>query len=298
VWPFVGHYGLWLAWRQAGSRWLVGGGFVALPVLWLGPEWWGSGDPLRAMHRAQNPRADSPAFADDPIVAVLDQFASMFTPMAVVGVVAFIGVLVARRAPDRQSVRLALALLAGGALWVAEVAVMTSDGFSGNVRYLVLPAAIGWLIVGAGVAWLVRALAGERAMRGAAGLVTAAAVTAVVSAGSVERVPQDIRDVTSHARVNDGLSTALARAGGAQSLLACGDPFTGPFQVPVVAWHLGVHTTQVGLNPRPPAVILRVWPHAGVPPSPRLDSTGAELPLRTIGTGGGWHIAGACRPQP
>ena len=37
-----------------------------LPVLWLLPELWGSGDLLRAMHRAQTPRADSAAFAAGP----------------------------------------------------------------------------------------------------------------------------------------------------------------------------------------------------------------------------------------
>ena len=44
------------------------------PVLWLLPELWGSGDLLRAAHRAHNPRANSAAFADDPIREVLRQF--------------------------------------------------------------------------------------------------------------------------------------------------------------------------------------------------------------------------------
>ncbi len=70
AWPFLGLYGLWLFWREPGLRALVVAGFAAIPVLWFLPEWWGSGDPLRAMHRAQNPRSNSPAFADDPVRAV------------------------------------------------------------------------------------------------------------------------------------------------------------------------------------------------------------------------------------
>src|SRR3954449_6200903 len=44
TWPFLGLYGLWLAWRDERARRLVAAGFAALPVLWLLPELWGSGD--------------------------------------------------------------------------------------------------------------------------------------------------------------------------------------------------------------------------------------------------------------
>src|SRR3954470_18229967 len=81
TWPFLGLYGLWLLWRRPQARALVVAGFASLPALWLLPEWWGSGDALRAMHRAQNPRGDSAAFAENPVRAVLEQFAAMFTPV-------------------------------------------------------------------------------------------------------------------------------------------------------------------------------------------------------------------------
>src|SRR3954454_19568401 len=71
AWPFLGLYGAWLLWREPALRRLVAAGFVLLPVLWLLPELWGSGDLLRAMHRAQTPRGDSAAFAEDPAGAVL-----------------------------------------------------------------------------------------------------------------------------------------------------------------------------------------------------------------------------------
>ena len=37
-----------------------------MPVLWFGPELWGSGEPLRASSRANNPNPGSAAFADNP----------------------------------------------------------------------------------------------------------------------------------------------------------------------------------------------------------------------------------------
>src|SRR3954465_12943592 len=98
-WPFVGLYGLWLLWREPRVRTLVIAGFAALPALWLLPEWWGSGDLLRAAPRAQNPRGNSPAFADDPIRAVLDQFATMLTPVVGMGLVALVLAVLWRRWP-------------------------------------------------------------------------------------------------------------------------------------------------------------------------------------------------------
>src|SRR3954453_8159235 len=162
VWPFLGLYGLWLFWRDAGARKLVAIGFAALPVLWLLPELWGSGDLLRAAHRAQNPRGNSPAFAENPIRAVLDQFATMLTPVVGIGLAALVLAVLWRRWPGRRELAIVGALVAGALLWVLEVALMTSDGFSGNIRYLVMPAAVACLVAGAGVGWLARGAFGRR----------------------------------------------------------------------------------------------------------------------------------------
>src|SRR5205809_193676 len=52
AWPFLFAYGAWLWWRDGGARRVVAVGFALMPLLWLLPEWWGSGDLLRAAHRA------------------------------------------------------------------------------------------------------------------------------------------------------------------------------------------------------------------------------------------------------
>jgi hypothetical protein len=292
AWPFFGLYGLWLLWRDPGARRLVVAGLVVLPALWLLPELWGSGDLLRAAHRAHTPNANSAAFSDDPIGAVVRQFASMLTPVVKAGLGALaVGWLL--RVPRRQERRLALALLAAGALWVAEVAVMTNDGFSGNARYLILPAALACVLGGAGFGWLVRAV--PRRVLPALAVPVVAVVGAIAFAlPSVHRIDPVMKSNVYQSRLTDGLADAVARAGGREPLLRCGTPYTGRFQVPAVAWQLHVHTTQVKLEPAVPGVVFRAHNTTRSRPTPALDALGGEAGVKTFAIAGGWRIVGRC----
>jgi hypothetical protein len=296
TWPFFGLYGLWLFWRRPQTRKLVAAGFAALPALWLLPEWWGSGDLLRAAHRARNPRGDSPAFAENPVRAVLEQFQSMFTPVVWAGIAALVIVVLVRRAPGRRELAVVGALLLGGLLWVVEVAIMTSDGFSGNIRYLVMPAAVVWLLAGIGAGWAVRALLGRRVATGLPAVVVAVAAGLAFAGPTLPRVPTDVEEVTYQARLNDKLAGLVARAGGAERVRACGDVYTGPFQVPVVAWYMHLHTTQVSSErARRPAVVFRVKSIPESRPGPTLRTLGDQSDLRNLSLAPGWRIVGACR---
>jgi hypothetical protein len=301
AWPFVGLYGLWLLWREPTVRALVVAGFAALPVLWLLPELWGSGDLLRAMHRAQNPRGNSPAFADDPVRAVLDQFDLMLTPPVRWGLMAMVVALLAgavfRRLPARRDVAVVGMLIVGAGLWVAEVALMTSDGFSGNIRYLIMPAALVCLVAGIGVGWLARAVLGRYV---AGTTVLAVALAAVIGVKFAEPAREtlraDIDAVTFQARMSDQVAGLVARAGGPARVRACGDIYTGPFQVPLVAWNMRLHTTQVSsLTPIRPAVLFRTRPVPGARPYPPVRSLGDPTDLDTLSVASGWRIVGACR---
>ncbi|MCW3050766.1 MAG: hypothetical protein JWO74_5050 [Solirubrobacterales bacterium] len=293
VWPFVGLYALWLIWREPGLRPLVVAGLASLPVLWLLPELWGSGDLLRAAHRARTPRADSAAFADHPVQVVLDQFRVMLTPAVWVGLGLLVLTALARRAPGRRELAVAGALLAGSVLWVAEVAVMTNDGFSGNARYLILPAALACLLAGVGLGWAVRAVAGAPRRVPAAAIAVAAAVAFGVP--SVHDLPPVRDSVRYEAKLTEGLAAAVDQAGGAKRLLACGNPYAGPFQVPSVAWQLHVHTVRVQLTPKRPAVVFRARPNATARARPSVKRLGGEAAVRTFANTGGWRIVGACR---
>lgn len=301
VWPFVGLYGLWLLWREPTVRMLVIAGFAALPTLWLLPEWWGSGDLLRAAHRAQNPRGDSPAFAEDPVRAVLDQFESMFTTPVRYGIAALVLALVVgallRRLPARRDLAILGALVLGAALWVAEVALMTSDGFSGNIRYLILPAAIVCLAAGVGIGWLARAALGHRVAGASAVALALAAIAGLAFASPArETVRADVDAVTYQARLSDKVPALVARAGGAARLRACGHVYTGPFQVPLVAWYVHLHTTQVSsLSPERPAVVFRAKSVAGSRPFPSVRTLGDPSDLKTLSVAPGWRIVAACK---
>jgi hypothetical protein len=284
AWAFVGLYGLWLLWSDRRSLWLVVTGLGSLPVLWLAPEWWGSGDWLRAAHRAQQPVGNSAAFSQNPTVEVLREGASMLTPPVWIGLGLLVGFAVWRR--DR---RIALLLAATGA-WTLLVAVMTANGYSGNQRYLIVPAAL-LIVLGAVGAGQAVQLLNPRTVTATAALTAALVVVfAIPPANRVERV---IRSTTYQARLLDELGPVVGAAGGAAKLRACGHAYSGAYLVPAVAWHLGVHTVDVGFAPQgPPAVVFRSRTTRSSKPVPAL---GALSSAHTVVATERWRVLEACR---
>jgi hypothetical protein len=303
TWPFIGLYGLWLFWRDQGARRLVAAAFFALPVLWLLPELWGSGDLLRAAHRAQIPRANSAAFSEDPIGEVVRQFRTMLTPALWAGLGALLAMLVLRLGSDRRERRVAVGLALAGAVWVGEVALMTNDGFSGNTRYLIMPAAIACVLAGTGIGWLIRAFPSRWFGGGVAVAVLSVLAAVAFAAPSVGRL-DDVRSaIYFQARNTDTLPGTIAQAGGPDRLEACGTIYTGAFQVPSVAWFLGEHLTTVesasapgDAPPEVPAVVIRSKTTAGSRFAvPNLKSLGGEGAVRTFAISERWRIVGRCQ---
>jgi hypothetical protein len=309
AWPFFGLYGLWLLWREPRLRALVVAGFVALPVLWFLPEWWGSGDPLRAMHRAQNPRSNSPAFADDPVRAVVDQFHLMLSQPVRLALFALAfsvaaGVVLRRvlprRSPTDGEMAFVGAILVVATLWVAEVALMTNDGFSGNIRYLVMPHALVCLAAGIGVGWLLRLALGRLAAGlGVVAIALGLATGYVFAKPDLVHLRVDLNSISYQARLTNEVSGLVARAGGASRLRACGDLYTGPFQVPLIAWNLHVHTTDISSLPAVrPAVVFRAVSIPSARATPTLRGLGDPRDLRTLSVAKHWRIVAACRRGP
>jgi hypothetical protein len=251
VWPFFGLYGLWLAWLEPRRRPLVAAAFVACGVLWFAPEYWGSGDWLRAASRAHNPNPDSPAFADRPFLEVFSRSS------AILSVPVLAGALVALVRPVRER-RLDVRLWLAGAATVLMVVVglMTEGGFAGNLRYVALPAALVCVLAGVGWVELVRA-AGDRL-----GRTSAAVLAAVLAAAAAPFVVADLDELRlaaqktrSEADFYDSLATAIAKAGGRDAVKRC-QVYTGPFQVQAVAWYLKAHGGQIGIDPEPPGTVI------------------------------------------
>jgi hypothetical protein len=293
AWPFLGLYGLFVLWRRAVPARIVLGAGAAVVVLWLLPEWWGSGDLLRAMHRAKDVNPGAPTYADNPAIETLRHAGGMLTAPLLVGLAAGAVMLMVRRD------RVLAGMVAMGIAWLGLVAYMTQDGFSGNQRYLIAPIALFIVLSGAGAGWAAgQVLERVRAGASRAGAVRLAGVALAAgllfSFPSFERFMPTLRSLEYQADLADELPAVVRSAGGAEALKRCGDPYAGPFQVPVVAWNLRMHTKDVQLAPRAPAVVFRSRTTSYSRPGPGLDGVGVGDET-TAATGVRWRIVTACR---
>jgi hypothetical protein len=290
AWPFFGLYGLWLVWRERAALKLVAPGFASLPLLWFGPELWGSGNLNRASDRAQQPNANSPAFAEHPALEVLGNAAAMVTVPVGIAFGLLVAGVVLRRPAAAANARILAALAGIAVAWLAIVALMTSNGFSGNQRYLVMPVTLAVVVACVGAGWAVREL---RGLRGrpllAVAAVAALAFTAPYWGGAVGVFDR----LGYQAQLLDDLERSVADAGGAEAIRGCGTPSTGAFLVTTVAWQLGLHAELVELVPERPGVVFRVSTVPGSNPVPPLGPLGAG-PLATLATNGNWRLLGAC----
>ncbi len=289
AWPFLGAYGLWLLWTRSLSWKLVVGAGAGVVALWLLPEWWGSGDLLRAAHRAKDVNAGAPTYADNPAREVLKDAGDMLTGPLMVGLVAVALMVMAKRS------RAVGGLIVMAIAWLGLVAYMTQDGFSGNQRYLIAPVALLIVLGATGAGWVVHLVLDRLRGVGARAAVVAV-VAAAVGVGfmvpSFQRLDPTFTGLKWQADLADQLPDLIATAGGADALKRCGDPYTGAFLVPVVAWNLRLHTRQVQLDPRRPAVVFRVKTTnytRGAAPS--LRDVGAG---RTLATSDKWRIVAVC----
>jgi hypothetical protein len=297
AWPFLGLYSLWLVWRDRSRLGAVALGLLAVPLLWFPPELWGSGDLLRASDRAQEPNANSPAFAESPAREVLRLAGEMMTPPMWVG----LGALIVAAASRRRRPGAAAGVLVLGVTWLAVVALMTEHGFSGNQRYLIVPVALAFVAAGAGLGRLA-GLVGERVGLAravpavvCAGAVAALVTTALTSEHRVSRLPNVLRAVDYQARLSDDLGRAVSQAGGSGALRrSCGGLYTSAFLVPTVAWHLHRHAEDVGLNPAGSGTVFRARLTAASPAGPSLEGMGGEAGLNTLAATDRWRIARSC----
>lgn len=251
LWPFLLVYGAWLMWREPRARTLVVGSGVLTLVLWFVPEYFGSGDFLRAAERAREPNPDSAAFADFPFAETFRRSASVLMVPLLLGAV--IELVRAWRARDRVP----LTLGAVAATLMVAVAAMTQAGFAGNLRYVALPAALVCVLAGAGWVGLVRDVA-ARSGRAAAsvGAIALAAAAAPFTYADVDKLVYDLDVVRAESELYDRLPPIVAESGGAEALLRCGPVYAPPFEVQAVAWAMHVHSSQVGIFASPPGTVL------------------------------------------
>jgi hypothetical protein len=281
VWPFFGLYGLWLMLSEPRRRVLVMACFVFNAILWFGPEWWGSGDPLRAANRARQPNPDSAAFADHPFLEVFNRSSSVLSlPILIGALVAIVAALRLRR----FSVRLALGLVA--AVLMVAVALMTEAGFAGNLRYVALPAALICVLGGVGWVELVRGVRGRFGVA-AAGLLAVVLVALALpfTLSDSRELKSGVEKIGSEANFYGQLQVAIRRAGGAERVKACRPIYTGPFQVQALAWFLHVHGEEIDIFPKGPP---------GIAFAPRYSDLSRDARFPRVAATSKWVVGRSC----
>jgi hypothetical protein len=232
VFPFLALYAAWLWREEPHLRRLTAGLAVALPALWIVPDWLASGDPLGAGRKASSEPHWSLAAKDQPWLAALqrtDRIAGLPLELGPFVAAAF--------AVYRRDWRV-LALAGVAIAWVALVVAMTQAGFSGSTRYFVPAVVIASMLTGLAIAWTVAAVAKRHVLAGAAVAVTLALA---VAPWTVDRL-----DTLEHQRVlsaelielHRGLVDAVDRAGGAERVLASGPPSVNRAFQTRLAWEM------------------------------------------------------------
>jgi hypothetical protein len=289
LWFFWGPYGLYLFWRDPGARKLVIGLFALIPVVWFLPELWGSGHLLRGVTRAQHPRSNSAAFAKCPVCTVFKKEAwpAVLNRVKIAGILAMLVAAFGlwrtrrswwRRGPIPDQIRARAWLVTFGVfgfVWWLGIAFETQAGFSGNNRYLVLGTAPVAIVGGVAWGWFAHAASaiprrladlvpGVRRRVTASVALFGGAVIAVVLflavppwiGQNIISTPRTHRALIYQAHLRDDAALAVRELGGPGKVLACGTVMTEGFQVPMLAYDLGVHTLSVQaspIGPPPPA---------------------------------------------
>jgi hypothetical protein len=286
VWPFLGAYGLWLFMRDPRARGLVAASAALIAVLWLAPEYWGSGQLFRAAERATQPVAAAATFAPNPALAVVRRMDVMlFGPIQAAAVVAVAFALAPLRR-RRDWMVIGIAVLAGS--WLVLVAAMTANGFSGNSRYVMAPAALAALLAGVGAARAAEVVGALMRRARAVPTLAAALSAGLLAAGFLPFAAQRAHQLVGglavleyQAKLRSGLREAVDRVGGRAAVLACGSPVTEDYSVPMLAWLLDVPIGSVGIGARPDAIVFQAAPGPKSHRDPLVRGAGLRARFRS-----------------
>lgn len=276
AWPFLLAAAVWVWVRDPARRVLVVAGLVAVPVLWFGGDWWGSGSPLHGADAAQVV-ADEP-MADRLRLALGRAWRSVSLP---VWPAAGMALVAAARARDR-------AVLAVGGLaaaWMAMVVGMAAlFGYAALSRFYLPSAALLCALAVLALPALAEALQRVRsraARRVALAALVLACLPSLLARGTA--LPGMLAETVDRDRMAVALEGALASAGGASALRGCGplalDPAgeAGPMR-PALAWMADLPLHEIA-RPGAPEVATTLA-RAGGRADRALHDTGAVLLTR------------------
>jgi hypothetical protein len=251
VFPFVAVYALFLWRAEPWNRLRVMGLLALLPLLWLVPEWIGSGNPVDAGRQATSEPSWSLSLADRPWAAALERahrLASLQLELAALAAVVF-----AIRDKDRT----VLAVAGVAVAWLGLYVGMTQAGFSGSPRYFLPTIVLLCLLAGVGCVRVVELAAGLASRLGfrRAALAGGAAAVALLAVGAwpyLDARQDDVRRQASTAEeltvLHEDLKDAVAAAGGRDRVNAVGPPAVNRAFHTHLAWILHVPIRNVELG--------------------------------------------------
>jgi hypothetical protein len=266
LWPFLALYGLFVFFREGTRKPVVIALLLVVPALWLGGDYWGSGDPFhgskraagtkeRAKKRTQRLIRSAPAGQPPPKPAPPPGSAISHTvggAQHLLIVPAYIAALVGLGFALWRRQRALLVMAGGAAALFAVVALMALLGYGGSPRFLFPAVGLVSVLAGAGVGSLLQAAGGRARAAVLAAVLVGATVPFAVDRGrefSAERKVVSLR-----ASLQDDLHRVIERAGRSR-VLAVGEPNTPGEFAHQLAWELGIHLEDVG-GGKPPSVIF------------------------------------------
>jgi hypothetical protein len=145
----------------------------------------------------------------------------------------------------------------------------------------------------AGAVALAGAVPAARSVPAARAAALAAATAALLLAPALPGAWREAGRVADEAALYGRLGDAVAVAGGAPAVRACGPVGTGPLAVPAVAWRLGLPIRGVVRTAVPAGTVFRAPPHPGAEPAPPRAPG-----LARAGTAGPWEVLRRCAGRP
>jgi hypothetical protein len=260
AWPFLLAYGIWLWQREPHLRVLVVPGLLAIPVLWFGPPWVGSGQPFLAASHAKSYNGH---LGSSRLLTVLRRGADLqVVPMLVFALIA------TALAWSRRRDKLVVGLAAGAAVWWLLVIAMTLDGYPGLERFYLPAAGVICVLGGAGLVWVAELLAafvGRGSTLRTVAIGACVVLIAISIPFSTSRVDQARaqKPIAGRAVTRlDQLTAAVAAAGGHDGVFPCHSSFAAVNHgvQTALAWKLHVTLGRVGTSMRH-AGVLFVGPH-------------------------------------
>ncbi len=278
IWPLVGIYSLYL-WRYERSWWPLLVGIPAMIVLWVVPDWAGSGQFLHTFHSATVSGEPTQILNSSNPAAKLTGGA-LGILVAPVWIAALVGAVLGCRARDRTTLALTVTALSWFVVTIGGEAI----GYPAVPRYLVEPAAVCCVLAGIGFVMAAR-LVPEGPTRVAAIVLLVAVCVPFAVARSIGLGKQV---TAANQRANDlsDLWRSVDRAGPRAELAALHPVIAPNKNATGLAWKLHVKLNGVAEKADRRAGVL--FAEGNPPAIAQLQALGASF--TQLSSAGNWRV--------